>query len=127
MRAAGAEGRRALGAGPFVISDSPDNLAAALLHRGDLDGAERVVRESVELNRRLHGANSPRVALAEYNLACVLARRGKNGEAMGLLEAAVSHELVRDAALQMSSDSDLVGLRDEPRFKALIAEITKAE
>jgi hypothetical protein len=44
-------------------------------------------------------------------------------EALGLLEAAVQHELVRDAALQMSADEDLISLQNELRFKALVRKV----
>ena len=123
LRAAIADGKAALGTEPYVIADSLDNLAAALLHVGNLAEAETVVRESLELNVRLHGAGTPRTALAEYNLACVVARLGRKDEAVGLLESAIAHGLIPDAAQHMDSDEDLASLTSLPRFEALVAKV----
>lgn len=125
LRSALTEGRRTVGPESTAVRDTLDNLAAALEHSGDLQGAESVIRESLEINTRMSGAGTPRAALAEYNLACFLAREGKKDQALENLEASVDDGLIPDAAMQMQSDDDLVSLRGEPRFQALVEVVAK--
>ena len=98
-----------------------DNLAAALIGKGDLAGAEPILRESLAINTRINGADSPMAAIAKYNLACLVARRGDKDGALVLLADALDHGLVPDAALQMGTESDLDSLHGDPRFGALVA------
>ncbi len=66
---------------------------------------------------------------ARYNLACCLARLGKNQEALAALDKAVDEGFI-DAA-HMKVDDDLVSLRDDPAskdaFKALAAKAAENE
>lgn len=56
-----------------------------------------------------------------YNLACAMARMQRIDEAMDALQQAVEHGW-RDA-LHMSIDPDLGALRNDPRFRQMVAEV----
>lgn len=67
-----------------AVPDSPiarSGLASALSQRGDLDGAERELREALRLR--------PDLAVAARNLAFLLAQRGRGDEAVGVIEQAL--------------------------------------
>jgi hypothetical protein len=63
----------------------------------------------------------PGSPVVRYNLACVLAKAGSRRKALDALEAAVDAGF-RDVAL-MRADEDLASLRDEPRFRAVLARL----
>lgn len=67
---------------------------------------------------------SPGSPFAWYNLACAQARAGNRRAALDSLERALELGLPR--AEQIESDSDLAGLRDEPRFTELVARARSA-
>ena len=104
--------------GPVI--DVRGNLAAALIHVGQLVAAEKQLRvfEQVLVDRGQ--AQGGRIALAEYNLACVQARQGKNDQAIDSLRRSLDHGLEPEGALHMDADDDLVSLRPDARFKALL-------
>lgn len=83
---------------------------ATLLTRGEYEQAEKLLRQAIE--RVPHDANS------HYNLACVLARQGRNDEAFAALEKSV--ELGFRNAKHMEADEDLKSLREDDRFKETI-------
>ncbi len=83
---------------------------AVLLARGEYEQAEGVLRQSIK--RVPHNAN------AHYNFACVLARQGKNDEALAALEKAVDLGF-RDVQ-HMHADEDLKSLREDDRFKEIV-------
>jgi serine/threonine protein kinase len=120
LAAAVAEGRKSLGVEHPRVLDLINNLAAALVDAGDLAKAEPLLRESVDINTRIEGANSSRAAMAKYNLACVLARRQDKDGALVLLADALDHGLIPDAALEMEKESDLKSLHGDARFTDLI-------
>ena len=68
------------------------NLALTLLRSGDLEGAERTARESLEQRRAL-GADHPLVRDAAYWLAEIVGRRGNAAEAARWFEEAVRFDL----------------------------------
>lgn len=72
-----------------VIASAHANLGNALLNGGELDGAERHLRESVELHssRDFPGYD---LAASLTDLARVVHRQGRHDEALGLMERAVS-------------------------------------
>ncbi|MBC8871460.1 MAG: tetratricopeptide repeat protein [Planctomycetes bacterium] len=88
---------------------------AALLARGEYAQAEQVLRKSIE--RVPHNASS------HYNLACVLARQGRNDEALAALEKSV--ELGFRDARHMEADEDLKSLRENDRFKDILDKASK--
>jgi tetratricopeptide (TPR) repeat protein len=125
LRQALQNGRKDLGPEHPRMLDLLNNLAAALINKGDLDQAEPVLKESIAINQHIEGPESPRAAMAKYNLACVEARRGKQGVALVLLADALNHGLIPDAALEMEGEEDLISLRGDPRFLALVATAKK--
>jgi len=81
---------------------------AAMPHieSGDLEEAERVMREGLE--------EKPGDPAMLYNLACLEARAGKADAALDhLVTAAEANERFRKAA---QTDEDFASIRDDPRF-----------
>jgi tetratricopeptide (TPR) repeat protein len=66
----------------------------------------------------------PRNEIAWYNLACTYSRWNKVDAAMEALRKAVGFGF--DDTKHMGKDPDLENIRDDPRFKALVAEIERA-
>jgi tetratricopeptide (TPR) repeat protein len=62
-----------------------------------------------------------RASVARYNIACALAMLGRRDEALASLEKAFA--LGYRSQAQYASDPDLLSLRDEPRFKALMEKM----
>ena len=62
----------------------------------------------------------PDCALSHYNLACSLALKHRNREALEALRSAF--EQGYDDITWLLSDQDLQGLQDDPAFSALISE-----
>ena len=59
-----------------------------------------------------------------YNVACNLATLGETETALKYLEQAVEHGTV--SAAWMRNDEDLVSLRAEPRYAALLAKLEQS-
>lgn len=93
--------------------------------QGDHDGAIRIM--SVALAESVNDEHSSREekATAYYNLACFLSLAGRKEEALVNLERAfaLSGALVNHA----DKDPDLDPLRGDPRYNALIEEVTEPE
>jgi len=89
-------------------------LAAAYTRLGRTNEAVRQFREAVSYRGR------DQIAL--YNLACAYARNGKRGEAIGALCAAVDEGYGLDPRQidWMERDRDLGGIRESPRYRALL-------
>lgn len=93
----------------------PDNVAAladlahVLTRLGRLEEGLLVDRRLVRLD--------PENPTAHYNLACSLALLGRAQEALDALYRAADNGY--DDLEHLLEDPDLVGLRDEPRFRAL--------
>lgn len=104
----------------LVDSDPKDGkswhmLGYSLHASGDLDGALKVHMKAAEF---------PDVApIASYNAACVYALRGKKDEAFKWLTAAAEKGF--NGADHMAEDTDMDALRDDPRYKDIVAKIEK--
>jgi predicted negative regulator of RcsB-dependent stress response len=103
------------------VIDIRGNLAAALIHVGQLAAAEQHLQKTEQLLLASGASQNFRIALGEYNLACVQARQGKKDMAIETLHRSLDHGLLADAALHMDADDDLVSLQADVRFKALLA------
>ncbi|MGI9133198.1 MAG: tetratricopeptide repeat protein, partial [Rhodoferax sp.] len=110
--------------GDPALLDMRTILPVILNARGDFAGAEPLFRASLAAWKQSDGDGSPRVAMAEYNLACNLARLGQKAEALKLLDAALRHNLIPGIAQTMHSDEDLVSLKGEAAFAALVAQVS---
>ena len=102
---------------------SPRELAGIFMRQGiqylelgRLERAEREFEQVLELE--------PDNEVAHYNLACTYSRWGKVDPAIEHLQKAV--ELGFDDVSHMESDTDLDGIRHDPRYKAIIAGIEAA-
>lgn len=97
------------------------------LHPGNLDALAELghvytrlgrYADGLELDRRLVRL-VPDNPTVRYNLACSLCLLGRRDEALDALEAAV--ELGFHDAGHAESDDDLADLREDPRFRRLLA------
>ncbi|MCX7826662.1 MAG: hypothetical protein N2689_14055, partial [Verrucomicrobiae bacterium] len=86
-------------------------VAVLLTGRGNAAEAEAVCRKLIE--------EMPFFPPAHYNLACVLAERGKLDAALDSLETAIA--LGYNDVAHMLQDADLDKLRPDPRFEELMA------
>jgi tetratricopeptide (TPR) repeat protein len=96
-------------------------LADTLADQGRYAEAEKLFRETLDIQRRLLGPEHPDTATSAYNVACMLARRGNRDEALSLLREAVDHGLPAGLDLAIEKDPDLKSLHGDPRFAGLVA------
>jgi tetratricopeptide (TPR) repeat protein len=90
-------------------------LGYSLHASGDLEEALKI---------HLKAAEFPDFApIASYNAACVYALRGDKDAALKWLETAAQKGF--DRASHIAEDTDMDALRDEPRFKEIVAKIEK--
>ncbi len=69
------------------------NEIGLLRHRAmDLDGAERLYRESLAIRRRAHGSVHPEVATPLHNLGALLLTRGRLAEAEAIFREVIALE-----------------------------------
>jgi tetratricopeptide (TPR) repeat protein len=66
-----------------------DNLASAMQEQGKLPEAEPLVREALEMRRRIYGDQDHRVAYSLVNLGSILASTGRSEEAERMLRDAI--------------------------------------
>ena len=97
------------------------HLALCLSQTGRLDEAEKLQREVLAIQTRVH-AEPDALAISKYNLACIAVLRKDPAGAIALLQEAVAHGLPTDFALQLGNDPDLAPLRGDPAFQELLAE-----
>jgi serine/threonine protein kinase len=112
---------RLLGAEHMDVLKTTTTLATTLFDEGRLVEAEELQRRVLTVELRNH-PEDPSTALQRYNLACVLARQGKREEAISLLRQALDHSLSPQDALAIEKDGDLVSLRGDRRFQAIVAD-----
>ena len=98
-----------------------DNLANILQYEGRYAEAERLHRETLDVQRRVLGPDHPDTADSPYNLGCMMVRKGDLKEALSLLREAVDHGLPAGGDLDIEKDPDLKPLHGDPRFAALVA------
>jgi len=85
----------------------------SLFEQKDFAGVGEVCRKMAEL--------IPRAPEPHYNLACSHARLGRKDEALTELEKAVG--LGFEDATLIEKDNDLASLREEPRYRELLAKV----
>ena len=90
--------------------------AVQQFQHGDQAKAEALLRRSTEI--------APFYAATYYNLGCILGLRGQKDEAFRSLETAVSKGFVD--VKNFENDKDLLTLRDDDRFAALLEKMKAA-
>jgi tetratricopeptide (TPR) repeat protein len=96
------------------------DLANAVFREGHYAEGEKLLRETIEIQRRVLGPDSPRVALLLYDLGCMAALQGHSDEAFSLLDEAVKI-LPESVSRLIEGDADLTSLHGDPRYAALVA------
>ena len=66
-----------------------NNLAALLQDQGELDEAKPLYEQALEIDKKAHGSNHPRVATGLNNLAGLLQDQGELDKAKPLYEQAL--------------------------------------
>ena len=94
------------------------HLMSWFLDTGDVGRAEVAARWSYGFECSLL-PEGPKQADAAYNLACFFARAGRVDEALPLLRQ--STQVNAELAEWARKDTDLDGIRDDPRVKELLA------
>ena len=88
--------------------------AGSLILSGDKERALRWLERALKID--------PTDSVVLYNVACNYATLGKNDQALEYLEQAMQHGTI--SAAWMRNDEDLASLRDHPRFRALLGQLT---
>jgi adenylate cyclase len=110
--------RRALALIESEIAERPDNVHAivqgawALAYLGERKRAQEWARRAMAID--------PDDPLDHYNLGCSLARMNRPDQALDLLEACAA-KMSPEWIDWVKQDSDLISLRDHPRYKTLIS------
>jgi Flp pilus assembly protein TadD len=91
--------------------------AGSLVSLGQTERAQRWLRRALELD--------PDDPIVLYNVACNFATMGAVEESLDYLEQAVAHGTV--SSDWMRNDEDLVSLRGNPRFAALMQRVLDKE
>ena len=98
-----------------------NNLAILYSQARRFDEAEVLLREIEASFLRQLGKDHPNVGQTHYNLACLAALRGDHERALRLLGETLERQVPPDLAAHVGDDSDLAGLRSDPRFAAIAA------
>lgn len=101
------------------MSRAPDDVDV-LIELGHLFTRLERYEEGLAVDRRLVEL-LPHEPTVHYNLACSFALIGARDDAFAALERSV--ELGYDDAAFLREDDDLAGLREDPRFAALVARL----
>jgi tetratricopeptide (TPR) repeat protein len=100
------------------------NLAESQRDAGQDDKAMQTLNRLLEIEGRVLAPEQGETADTKYDLATILVRKGKTGEALSLLEQAIDHMPPR-IALGMETDPLFASLHGDPRFAALVAHAKK--
>jgi serine/threonine protein kinase len=114
--------RRVLGPNRPETLEAMGNVVADLKSEGKYTEAEQTERGIFDTAHRVFGPDHPYSNSSAYDLACIVAHRGRRDEAFSLLHEAVDHGLRAKVALGIEKDPDLKSLHGDPRFSALVTD-----
>jgi serine/threonine protein kinase len=97
------------------------NLAGFYRDLEQYEESEREFRDALEIETRIFGPDQPETAQTKYDLASLLAQKGRIEEALSLLNQAVGHGLPPLVALGIDKNPFFAPLHGNPRFAELIA------
>ena len=107
-------------------------LAGTLAAEGKLREAESVQREMIDIRRRVSGTETFGFALAQYNLASILAKEGKRNAAISILHGLFANEKLTDPLRgnlvwrllsRISKNPDFSSLHGDERFEAMAVKV----
>jgi len=105
---------------PDTIKAMSD-LAAVFGQQHKYEECDRIGHEALELGRRVLGEKDPLVAMLLFNLGLLDAYRGRNAEALSLLDQSIAAGIPLSNVLNVAEDPDAKSLRKDARFQALLA------
>ena len=118
----------------LALEGRPKNAIGALLRAVDKDPkhiaarielayaqAQTGERDAALVNLRTAVSTGDVDAQVHYNLACLLALKGQKGSALDELAAAAKKGYANRALIE--TDPDLVSVRDDPRFRKILADL----
>lgn len=97
------------------------HLANDFAGEGRYAEAEKLQRETLDIDRRVLGPEHPLTALSTYDVGRIVALKGNRNEAFPLLGEAVDHGLAPTFDLAIEEDPLLKSLHGDPRFGVLVA------
>ncbi len=112
----------------------PENIGTvnAMLNLGEFqrdagreDDAEATLEKLLAIEHRAFAPDQGETAGTEYDLASVVLRKGQADRAVALLREALDGDLPPRIAQGLPSDHLFASLRNDPRFKALMASVEK--
>ncbi len=107
-----------------VVLERPDD-GVGWFAMGGVRHAQQRYEEAIACYLRvLPGAPPPARARAVYNIACAHARLGRDDDALTTLREAIDAGFRRAGFIE--ADPDLASLRDDGRFRALLARTSAA-
>src|SRR5215469_11434929 len=98
------------------------NLAGFYRDLERYDESEKEFRDALEIETRIFGPGQPETAETKYDLAALLARKGRIEEALSLLDQAVGHGLPPIVALEIDRNPFFSTLHGDPRFVKFVAQ-----
>jgi hypothetical protein len=95
-----------------------------MVHAGTGQTAEarRLIRASIDMAGKAAGPRHRYVRRGYYNLACLSAKAGERDRALDRLREALDHGFAWGIIFD---DPDLAGLRGDPMFEAMVAEVRR--
>jgi tetratricopeptide (TPR) repeat protein len=112
----------------------PDNISTvdAMLNLGEFqrdagqdERAEATLEKLLAIETRAFAPDQVETAQTQYDLASVLLRRGQREQALALLSQALRGDLAPRTAQGLAADRFFAPLRNDPRFRALVASVQK--
>jgi non-specific serine/threonine protein kinase/serine/threonine-protein kinase len=98
------------------------NLAGFYRDLERYDESEKEFRDALEIETRIFGPEQPETAETKYDLAALLARKGRIEEALSLLNQAIGHGLPPIVALEIDKNPFFSTLHGDPRFATFVAQ-----